>query len=289
MSGKSSLRPRGAGGILYARIYVHGARIERSTGTADLEEARRIVDSWEGEAEDQADHPRGATTLEQALDSLLEDRQAKRRSGVLAEETLRFYDQHAGLLIGALGDTTPISNWETDSTLSWKYIDTRRLDGTKDRNIRKELGTLRMSLALASERGLFRGNPALACPSSFRPTYVPRKRSLTRDEVASLLAALNPNAAAMVTFILATSAESGAVERALRADVPDLGAANVFIHVKGTKNANRDRLVPVVLDEQRLLLAYTLKHASGKGGAALTIFGTRPANGSSTSVCLSRS
>jgi hypothetical protein len=73
-----------------------------------------------------------------------------------------------------------------------------------------------MALALASERGVFKGNPDLACPSSFRPVYVPRKRSLTRAEVVALLPALNPNAAAIVTFILATSAEFSAIETVLQ-------------------------------------------------------------------------
>jgi integrase len=124
-----------------------------------------------------------------------------------------------------------------------------------------------MALALASERGLFKGNPDLACPSSFRPLYVPRKRSLMRAEVEALLPALNPNAAAMVTFILATSAEFSAIETAARAEIPDLNGSNLFVHVKGTKNENRNRIVPIVLDEQKLLLAFTLKHANGKGSA----------------------
>jgi hypothetical protein len=128
MSGKASLRPRGNERILYARIYIAGERVERSTGTADLEEAQRVVARWEHEAEDQSDHPESATTLDGALDALLEDKRAKSRSGAQSDATLRFYEQHAGLLIGALGRTTLISSWESDSTLSWKYIDTRMAD-----------------------------------------------------------------------------------------------------------------------------------------------------------------
>ena len=40
-------------------------------------------------------------------------------------------------------------------------------------------------------------------------------------------------------------------------------AVNLFIAVRGTKNQNRNRIVPVVLDEQKLLLSFTLKHAGG--------------------------
>jgi integrase len=268
MGHKSNLRPRGAKGTLYARIYVGSERIERSTGTPDMEEARRIVEQWEREAEDQGDHPEGPTTIEQALDALLEDRRAKVRSGEQAEATIRFYEQHAGLLLGVFDRTTPVAQWETNSEASWSYIDTRRADQAKDRIIRKELGTLRMALKLASERGRFRGNPDLACPSSFRPGYTPRRRSLTREQVTKLLPELNPNAAAVVTYILATSGEMAAVERALGTDIPDLEGSNLFIAVRGTKNDNRNRIVPVVLDEQKLLLSFTKKHA-GRAGSAL--------------------
>ncbi len=264
----SSLRPRGVSRVLYARVYVNGERFERSTGTADMEEAQRVLAGWEREAEDQTDRSEGPTaTLEQALDLLLEDRRAKARAGDHSAATIRFYEQHAGLLIGALGASTPIAQWEKDVTTSWRYIDTRRSDGTKDIVIKKELGTLRMALAIADERGLFHGNPDRALPSTFNPAYKPRQRSLAREDVAKLLPHLNPNAAAVVTYVLATSAEFSAIERALRSDVPDLAAAGLFIPVRGTKNANRNRVVPVVLDEQRLLLGYTLRHAGGRDGA----------------------
>ncbi len=100
MSGKASLRPRGSERILHARLYINGERFERSTGTADMEEAQRVVARWEREAKDQGDHPETAPTLERALDALLEDKRAKSRSGAQSEATLRFYEQHAGLLIG---------------------------------------------------------------------------------------------------------------------------------------------------------------------------------------------
>ena len=270
MHPKSSLRPRGVERILYARIYVNGERVERSTGTADLEEAGRIAAQWEREAaEDQRDHPEGPTTLEQALDRLLEDRRAKGRSGEQSDATIRFYEQHAGLLIGVLGRTTPISGWEKDSKASWQYIDVRRADAAKDIGIKKELGTLRMALKLASDRGLFCGDPDRAVPSTFKPVYRPRDYSLTREEVAKLLPELNPNAAAIVTFILATSAEFGAIQTALRAELPDVHARDIFVHVKGTKNEHRNRVVPIVLDEQRVLLAYAARHAGGGEDGAL--------------------
>jgi hypothetical protein len=134
-------------------------------------------------------------------------------------------------------------------------------------------------------------------------------------EVARLLRELNPNAAAIVVFILATSAELGAVQTALRAEVPDVGARDIFIRVKGTKNKHRNRVVPIVLDEQhesswgtqRATLAAERTEPSSRASTTFVAisakavsaprFGTCPptvsatplVSGSSISVCRSRS
>ena len=45
-----------------------------------------------------------------------------------------------------------------------------------------------------------------------------------------------------------------------------MDGANLRVHVRGSKNDHQDREVPVVTDEQRLLLAHTAKHAQGIDG-----------------------
>ena len=76
-----------------------------------------------------------------------------------------------------------------------------------------------------------------------------------------------PDSAAAVAFILATSAEDSALHRALREDIPtDMDAANLRVPVRGSKNDRRDRWVPIVSDEQRLLLAHAAAHAQGADG-----------------------
>jgi integrase len=97
----------------------------------------------------------------------------------------------------------------------------------------------------------------------FAPEYKPVKRFPPRDELHALLGALTTDRAACVAFMVATSAEWGAVERARREDV---SVDSSFAHVRGTKRATRDRHVPIVSDEQRSLLAYAMEHAQGEGG-----------------------
>jgi len=64
-----------------------------------------------------------------------------------------------------------------------------------------------------------------------------------------------------VAFILATSAEWGATERALRDDI-NLEAATVL--VRGTKRSTRWRTIPIVFPLQQKYLAMVLEKAAGK-------------------------
>jgi hypothetical protein len=77
---------------------------------------------------------------------------------------------------------------------------------------------------------------------------------------------LPTGSAAATAFVLATGAELSALRRVMRDDIPanldECGA----IHIRGTKNPKRDAPVPVVTDEQRLLLAYAARHATGTDG-----------------------
>jgi hypothetical protein len=68
------------------------------------------------------------------------------------------------------------------------------------------------------------------------------------------------------TLMVATSAEWGASERALRADV---SADLKFVLVRGTKRATRWRTVPIVSRDQRTLLEYAVQHAKGPKDGAL--------------------
>ena len=45
-----------------------------------------------------------------------------------------------------------------------------------------------------------------------------------------------------------------------------MDAANLRVHIRGSKNDRRDRWVPIVSDEQRLLLAHAATHAQGVEG-----------------------
>ena len=258
------LRQRGK--IWYATVYgEHGSRDERSTGCTDKAAARAVLAAWEREAAD-PDRAAASTTLNDALTLLLEDRAARVKNGDGSAETVSFYQKKSGHLVRLFGHDFRIAVLK-DAAPVWRYIDTRRSEGMLDTSIEREVTTLRAALRIAKERGQWKGDIDAIIPDTFDPVYKPKLRSPTRAEVLRILPHMLPDSVAAVAFILATSAEDSALHRAVREDIPtDMDAANLRVHVRGSKNDRRDRWVPIVSDEQRLLLAHAAAHAQGVDG-----------------------
>ncbi len=261
---------RQRGDVWYATVYVGGRAVERSTGERSEAKAARVAASWEQEAAAagrEAAARASNVTLNDVLSELLDDTRAKIRNGNRSEETFDFYEKKAGSLLAFFGHDFDVSAWSKDSKASWDYIRWRRSSKVTDSSIKKELGTLRTALYLGQEQGLFGGNPALAIPASFTPETKAADRSPTREEFLALVPYLHPDAAAITSFILATSAEVSALKRARRADLPAKVKDPFTVHVRGSKTDDRDRQVPIVTDEQVALLAFAARHAGGKGEA----------------------
>jgi integrase len=255
------LRKRGR--VWYATYFdADGYRYERSTGCTSKEAARAVLQRWEREAA-APDH--STTTLNDVLDLFIEDRRATLASKG-SKRTVRFYEGTAGNLVRHFGHDYRIARFR-DSSGIWKYVDAERKLGVKDALLRQDLLTLRGALRLAMERGLWAGNPDVVVPEALRTAkYDAKTRSPSRGDVLTLIPFLSPNTAAAVAYILATTAETSALARARRSDIPEnLDHPGLRIPIRGTKNRYRDRRVPIVTDEQRALLAYAARHAEGDG------------------------
>ena len=188
------------------------------------------------------------------------------KNGDGSAETVSFYQKKSGHLVRVFGHDFRIAVLK-DAAPVWRYIDTRRSEGMLDTSIEREATTLRAALRIAKERGQWKGDIDAIIPDTFDPVYKPKLRSPTRAEVLRILPHMLPDSAAAVAFILATSAEDSALHRVVREDIPtDMDAANLRVHVRGSKNDRRDRWVPIVSDEQRLLLAHAAAHAQGADG-----------------------
>jgi integrase len=252
------------GRVWWCWFYEHdGALVRRSTGSTDKKAARARLAEWEQAAANPDAHQ--DQTLNDCLQTLIADRRL--RTG---DDNVAFLEDKVKPLVTVLGHHRPISALRR-TAVAWTYIDERRRMSTSgkkvvDRTIRRELGVLRTALALAKSRGLWSGDLDALVPHDFTPAPAPKGDTISRAEGLSLFPHLSPDSAAAMAFALATGAEMSALRNALRADIPEDLAACSKVLVRGTKNKRRHAAIPVVTDEQRLLLAYARRRALGTRG-----------------------
>jgi integrase len=253
----------------YATFYENGERVQRTTKCMDRRAAELVAREWERDAADPETAVLLAATLSEALELLLRTRSEEARAGRRSQGTVDFYRTKCGHLTRVFehdehGTFKPFRLAALRARDVDGFISTRRVEGAAENTINKELIALRASLKLARRAGLWRGDPAAICPIAFAPEYKPRKRALSPSEVQRLVAQLTADRAAAVAFMIATSAEWGAVVRAQRADID---ASARLVLVRGTKRTTRWREVPLVSDAQRTLIKYAIEHAQGVDGA----------------------
>ncbi len=245
-----------------------GRRYQRSTRCRDRRAAEAVARQWEQDAADPARAAALRTTLNDALELLLAQRDELVTAGHRSAETVKFYERKTGQLVRVLGADTPIA--KISAALIDHYVSTRRSHfankkhtrKVSDHTIVKELTALRAALKLCKRRGLWAGDIDAIMPlaAEVSTKYKPRERWLAWHELRRLLAELEADRAARVAFIVATGARWSESERAERADITD-----ERVLLRGTKTEKSWRYVPVVAIEQRQLLALALEQAQGEG------------------------
>ena len=250
----------------YATFYEDGQRVQRSTKCTDKKAAETVARRWERDGADPDAAVRRTATLTDALKLLIDDRQEQATAGRRSQQTVEFYRRKVGHLTRVFEHDdaeryTPkllatLKAYDVD-----RYISQRRAEGAAENTISKELTALRASLKLARRAGLWAGDPAAVCPIAFAPEYKPKKRALSVEELRKLLPELTPDRAAAVAFMVATSAEWGAVGRAQRADV---NTARQTVLVRGTKRTTRWRtgMLPDIFSRLREVALLETEHKS---------------------------
>jgi integrase len=256
-------------GIYYADLRIGGRRLRRSTRCSDRRAAETVAKQWEREEADPDHATTSKATLSDALKLLLDTRDEQARAGRKSDATASFYRAKAGhwtrlLETNSAGTYAAFPLAKLDARDVDGFISKRRNEGAKDNTINKELVTLRAALKLAKRAGIWKGDIDSVLPVGFAPAYKPKKRALTYAEAQRLLANLTPDRAARVAFMIATSANWGETENALREDIaPGFGS----VLIRGTKRATRFREVPIVSHDQRSLLEHAAKFSQGVDGA----------------------
>lgn len=221
------------GAIWWARWSERGRYVRKSTKQNDREAARRTILRWQRELADPTHKTESEATLRAAAERFLEGLDV---SGASAG-TINMYECKVSHLIRIFGNA-PLSavTYETVT----RYITTRRRETAKDHTIHRELTALRRTLQSAQRAGEFKRPIGEVLPK-LKPGYEPRTHYLTREQVAALLAHLEPARAAQVAFVVCTGARRGEIGRARRSDLRTDRAA-----IRGTKTAKARREVPIV-------------------------------------------
>lgn len=165
--------------------------------------------------------------------------------GELSAETVDRHIYRLTVIAKHLGADTPL--YELDRGRIEEFLD-ERLQLVSRHTVTKDRTALKQALRLARKHGWYPHVIEDVFERGWRTGYTPRSRWLRQDEAPRLLAQLRPAPAAVCAFALATGAESGVARFARREDF-DLDTRTV--HVRGTKNAARNRVVPILPHTER--------------------------------------
>lgn len=206
--------------------------------------------------------PDGATAadalLSDALDALIAEYERLGKERRKAKDTVEFYRKRAGQLLRMISDgVLPAHLSELRPRHVDAFIDQRRIENSKRSTIAKDLITLRLALKLAKRRGLWKGDIDEILPHRFGGTSEAKERWLSMTEVWGVLPKLLIDRSRWVAFAIATGANYSEAKKARRDDV-----RAEAVHLRGTKRATRDRMVPIVYGWQRALLGLALSGES---------------------------
>ena len=229
-----------------------GATEKRTTGVTDRGNAEAIIRRWNREEADPSLAAARETTLEDGVRNFLSENDRRE----ITADTRTFYEEKCGHLPRIFPGARLA---DIDATAVDKYIN-KRLTEVTQHTVSKELVALRGVLETAKRRGEYALDPRLVMPKKFATKYTPRKTFLTGAQVAAYLDAMTKELAAVVCFIVATSARRSEVGHARRRDV-DVKAWRVYL--RGTKTEGAERTVPIV-EWVRPFLERAMRDAPGK-------------------------
>lgn len=243
-----------------------GRKLQRSTGQLDESAAyARYLECVRARPTDAVSpSSKKERTLLDALDGRIKWLRAGRKHGdatrkKLSEATIDFYVKKGKPLLHVLGRATLLSAIGHEEIR--RYILTRS-ETAKATSIAKELTALSMAMRLARKDGVncpvFRD----IVPEDFAALYVPKERWLTEAEVDALIADLPMKRAAVVAFIVATSATYPSEVAPVRP--AHVNGKTFEVHVPGTKRKTRNRRLRVP-SHARKYFTFALKHLGPSG------------------------
>ncbi len=231
----------------------------KTTGLTDKKLAEKKLLEFQNTASDPDGATQNTATLHDALVILIEDRESKVLAGTRSQETVDYYRKKSGVLEAILGPDLLLRN--VTAPVVDAYIVKRRKQGAGENSISKELGTWSSAMKLAKRARKWTGDMSVF-PIAFAPEYKARSRWLTEKEVKAFQKVMSPDKFAILAFSIATSAEWSALWRATPGDI---AKDYLSCRVRGSKNDNRDREIPILLPAAQRLLRVAKRDADGDG------------------------
>lgn len=155
------------GQVWYAQFYdADGVRQTRTTRCHDRAAAEQVARRYERHAAN-PDHATSSTaTLNDALDAMIEDSEARARAGELSMDTVEFYRARAGHLVRAQAEldlrsaepVLPGLLHRREARHVDAFIAMRRREDVSASTIARELVVLRVSLRKAKRQGRWGGD-----------------------------------------------------------------------------------------------------------------------------------
>jgi integrase len=225
---------------------INGKRWSESTKQRDRVAAGHAAREIERRyALDSTFRARSKLTLEKALSHVL----AYQDDAGKAPATIRATTYHAEHLLGHLGTSTPLSSITLADTTA--YLRKRLAEGASRHTVAKELRTLTQAMRRCAKLGEFVPSldPRHFVPDELGKAYTPRARWLTRSEYTALLSDLDTPRHRRTEdrrdYLIAWCNLGVRKSELFDVEPEDYNDARRELRVRGTKNEEADRLVPV--------------------------------------------
>ncbi len=157
-----------------------------------------------------------------------------------------FYEGKLGHFARLWGVEFPL--FQIVPTLCDQYWAQRKAEGVADNTVCKEFSCLAQLLKLARRENCYPHQIEALRSPALKPHYEARTRHLTVAEMGKLFAECSSRLSAFVIVAICTG---GRRSEALKFQPADL--TNWFVHLKGTKTKNANRVIPILEPFQKLL------------------------------------
>lgn len=231
--------------------FENGREFRKSTKCTDKKAAQLVFNRVQRERADPTHAAAHSATVASAAARFLKEKRKTCRS----DGTLNMYECKTGHVVRLLGE---VRLSELSHAKVLEYTERREAETASPHTVHRELTALRLLLKSAARAGEF-GKDIKSILPSYSARYEPRTRWLTEDEMLAVCEHLEPSRAAVIAFMLATSARFSEAFRARRGDIQATG-----IVIRGTKTARAKRVVPA-MSMFWPYLAFAMQHADGPG------------------------